>query len=188
MLSNLMSADTASIPSLDCTMRLLEDLHSRFLPFFGNGLGHRPDVLIDLFWVAVILRHEDIFHVLLDYGLDIDGQDNLGDAPILVAARSGHEGIMCVLMDAHAKIEIRGKSGNSPLLLLLPLAAEEGYVGTLKKLLERGLKVYKTNRDGNTALQLAPAFEITHALIAAYADINVLNKEEIDAALLPCGE
>jgi cytohesin len=127
--------------------------------------------LIGLFRIAITLRYKDTLQALLDFGLNVDGIDFLGDAPIHIAARSEHEDLMCVLLDAHAQIETLDRSGNTPLLL----AVEWGRTGTVEKLLERGANVSQANCDGDTALHLTPTSEIAEVLINAQADVNALN-------------
>lgn len=66
---------------------------------------------------------------------------------IHLAARSEHEALVSMLLDAQAEIETLDKLGNTPLLL----AAEWDRTGTVEKLLGLGANASQANYKGTTA-------------------------------------
>ncbi|KAF5632082.1 hypothetical protein F52700_6601 [Fusarium sp. NRRL 52700] len=129
--------------------------------------------LIGLFRIAIGKGDKDTLQVLLDFGLDTNGIDLLGDAPIHIAARSEHEVLASMLLDAHVEIEILDKLGNTPLLL----AVNWDHTGTIEKLLALGANASHADYKGTTALHLTTNLETAQALISAGANTNAKNNQ-----------
>ncbi|KFM77948.1 Death-associated protein kinase 1, partial [Stegodyphus mimosarum] len=119
--------------------------------------------------------------MLLQDGCNIDIVDNLGEAPIHIAAREGLLPMAQTLCAFGCKVEIPNKAGQYP----LHLAARNGHTELVRCLCLAGCDVELKNKDGITA-------EIT-ALAQGYnkmADLlnnlrNVHLKEEYISQLIP---
>ncbi len=68
--------------------------------------------------------------LLLDQGADVNAADAVGQTPIHVAARHGHEMLVCQFLQANADPRVRDADGRTPLML----AASSGFVESCRNL------------------------------------------------------
>ena len=83
--------------------------------------------------------------LLLDDGASLEARDRLGNMPLAIAARSGHESIANLFLDHKAPINARNLEGSTALFL----AAEAERTAIAKILVERGAD---PNLEGRTAI------------------------------------
>eukprot|EP00903_Cladosiphon_okamuranus_P009973 g9459.t1 len=124
--------------------------------------------------VAVGNGNQEAAKVLIKAGADVGGA-------LDIAIQEGHEMIALDLLNAGADPNGGGKV--EPLVL----ACQEGYVSTVKALLERGAAMDVFNVHGEAPLHYAvksrasDAVAVIEALLAAGADVNAQDNSE------PCG-
>ena len=121
---------------------------------FDNPNGESPLML------AAIRNQLEIAQLLIDRGAEVN---RAGWTPLHYAASRGHIAMMRLLLDKSAYIDAESPNGNTPLMMAAyygksPLA--------VKLLLEEGADPTITNKNGNTALDLA--LSANQAQSAAY--------------------
>ncbi|XP_037084777.1 ankyrin repeat and SAM domain-containing protein 6-like [Pollicipes pollicipes] len=80
----------------------------------------------------------------LEKGVDVNGSDAVYTTPLQVAAASGHEGIVQLLVGRGARPDATNLYGWTPLMH----AARHGHAGVVALLLQRGADATRTNRLG----------------------------------------
>lgn len=96
--------------------------------------------------IATIRGETETVKILIKAGADVDRRDIYGWTPLIHAAYRGHESIAAALIGAGANITLRSLGGYSAFL-----AADEGNVGVMKRLQEKG----KASHPDKTALDWA---------------------------------
>ncbi|XP_025856920.2 2-5A-dependent ribonuclease [Vulpes vulpes] len=106
--------------------------------------------------------HVDVVKILLDeMGADVNACDNMGRNALIHVFRSSDgrnmEGIIRLLLDHGADVNVRGEKGKTPLIL----AVEKKHLGLVQMLLEQEhTEVDDTDSEGNTALLLAVQYRL----------------------------
>ncbi|MCJ1478158.1 hypothetical protein MMC13_006834 [Lambiella insularis] len=101
-----------------------------------------------------------------------DAQDKVGLRPLHLAASTGQEVTVQLLLDHNASLDARTRRLQTP----LHLAAEEGHLGVLKLLVDAGSEVNALSDTETTPLYRASRrgqVHIIKALIAEGADVNI---------------
>ena len=83
--------------------------------------------------------------------MDPHVKDVNGDSALGKAARSGHESVACLLLEAGADKDMALTNGRTALML----ASQNGILGVVRLLLQSGAYKNVANNDGWTALMLA---------------------------------
>ncbi|XP_073331826.1 CARD- and ANK-domain containing inflammasome adapter protein [Pagrus major] len=99
---------------------------------------------------AIMLNEESILHLLLDNARGALSEEELGSA-LLSAVRQNHDGLVTVLIDRGANVNMFDKQGYTPLLL----SAELGHTEVFRVLVAKQAKLDATLSDGSSALHLA---------------------------------
>ncbi|RNF07700.1 ankyrin [Trypanosoma rangeli] len=127
-------------------------------------------------------NYVDGARVLLEAGADINLLDDLHDTPFLLAGAEGRVEIMKYMLKyAKPDLTLRNRYGGSA---LIP-ACERGHVEMVNLLIKAGVNVDQVNDFGWTGLLEVLELggddmdhvDITKALIAAGADVNLTDKE-----------
>ena len=109
-------------------------------------------------------RRVDIAQLLLEYCVDVEVRDDLGQTPLHLAAYNGSLGLARTLVERNADISVRDSVGNTPLHLAMwhwPEALEDtrgGRLDVVKFLLEHGADLEANNDDHSTPLHQASYF------------------------------
>ena len=133
----------------------------------GALLGLQPahaQALYERFVQAVAVDRADEVAALLARGIDPNTVDPQGNPALVVAARSGFEPTVDVLLRGGAKVNARNQFGDSAVMV----AALGGYVSIVRKLLARGADF---DHGGWNALTYA-ATNVVRLLLDAGADVN----------------
>ncbi|RNF10591.1 ankyrin [Trypanosoma conorhini] len=132
--------------------------------------------------VCVWDNYVDGARALLEAGADINLFDDLHDTPFLLAGAEGRVEIMKYMLKyAKPDLTLRNRYGGSALIT----ACERGHVEMVNMLINAGVNVDHVNDFGWTALLEVLELggddldhvEITRALLAAGADVNLADKE-----------
>lgn len=133
--------------------------------------------------------HQHCLMYVLDNGnskAQINSRDCNGVTALILAARSGHNNCIQILLDYGAHVNLRDIEGNSALIV----AASQGRVFTVKYLIENGALVNAINKKCQTALIKATEGNYVtsvSALMERGANISLVDKEgrsALDVALL----
>ena len=99
--------------------------------------------------------HADVMSALLESGASLGTTDKKGCTALMLASAEGHAAAVRMLLGANSstscKIDAQNALGRSALLL----AIHTGSVETTVALLEAGANLYKKNKSGITALEIA---------------------------------
>ena len=112
-----------------------------------------------------------ILRVCIDTNTDINGQNEMGDTDLMIAADKGYAEIIRELLAAGADVNEVNFEGSSALIL----AADNGHLNAVRELLAAHPDINRPNDFGYTAVMQAAAagyIDILRELIAAGADIN----------------
>jgi len=113
----------------------------------------------------------NIICILLEYGADINAQNNVGATPLRWATFSRNPELVCVLLEQGADPNISMHNGTTP----LHRAVEMGSTQIVRLLLQRGADVDVVDEGGKTALRYAQEGgynEIETLLLAHAADVS----------------
>jgi ankyrin repeat protein len=125
---------------------------------------------------------------LLDYGADVNGQDNEGWKPLHYAANhssscSSLETIR-VLLECGADINSKDNTGYTPLHFAAQYSNSSSSLETVKLLLENGADINIKDDTGTTPLHLAAqdsnntsSYDTVKLLLENGADINIMNND-----------
>jgi ankyrin repeat protein len=99
------------------------------------------------------MGHEEVAHLLLERGVDVNAQDNRGRTPLHNATVRGRVGIVSLLLESGADMfsNWQDNDGWSP----LHVAAFEGHVELACFLLNLGIDATAQTSDGMTPLEMA---------------------------------
>lgn len=103
---------------------------------------------------------------LISVGARTEALDRLGWPPMMWAAMQGRTEVIQALAEGGANIEFRDTNGNTPLIM----AANRGRDEAIKALLQLGANPFKTNKDGQTAADVAE--------LSGYKDLSALLRGE----------
>ena len=121
----------------------------------------------------------DVIKKLLEYGADVNKQDNDGDTALICAFNQSYD-IIEALLGAGANVNIKNKKGQTIFLLA---CAKNKSIDVLKTLIKYGADINIKDSLGNTALFLAcnnkQSIEIIKLLIDNGSDINNKNSNGI---------
>lgn len=142
----------------------------------GRWTYHGP-----LLKVAAELGHLDIVGLLLDRGADIEATDDLGQRPLMSAARYGRAVVVQSLLDRGADIDAVDWSGQSA----LSNSAVEGHHDLIGLLLSRGARRGIVDA---LALNEIPLFEVLlDDKLRSGADVDSLSDGRVRLAMLAAG-
>jgi hypothetical protein len=125
----------------------------------------------------------DVARILIDTGANVNVMDNITDSPYLYAGAEGRLEILRMALAHGADLASVNRYGGTA---LIP-AAHHGHIETVRELLKTGIDIDHINYLGWTALLEAiilgdggPTYiEIIRLLIAAGADINIADEENV---------
>jgi len=92
-------------------------------------------------------KNENIVHLLIDSGADINGVDRIGRSAL---HDNDDENIVCILIDTGIDLNIRDNNGETALMY----ASFYGYLSIVKMLIEGGANIYIKNKDGKNVVEL----------------------------------
>ena len=123
--------------------------------------------------MASFFGHSDVCQLFLDNGeLNLEERDPLGNTALMLAATTGRESTVGLLLSRGARVEMKNKKGVTPLLAALG----KGKTRVCKLLLKTGKADLKaTTPDGFTPLLLAidsGQIEACELLLAAGSDVG----------------
>ncbi len=130
--------------------------------------------------LAARYGHENIVRLLLDRGVDVDQQDELGNTPLIAVAGEGHTSILRLLLERGANVHLSTNDGTTALMN----AAANGRLEHVRLLLQAGARLDRRNQAGETALIQAIKFgrpQVVDFLLAQGADPNLYSQEEVQA-------
>jgi ankyrin repeat protein len=129
-----------------------------------------PERLQELLFEAARLGRDDMIPALLQAGAQIEGQDERGFSPLVLASYNEQESTTSLLLSLGALPDgLPDDPGSSALMGV----AFKGYASIARLLLDAGADPSRTNRAGQTALMMAALFnqrEIIEMLLDAGAD------------------
>lgn len=120
---------------------------------------------VSALWLAAYFGLSGIAKLLLDRGVEDDGNDKLGTRPFELAASRGHENVVRLLLRYKATRDINTAFHH---------AAWSGHEAVMRVLLEYGADINAPNKIGMTALHLASQMgheKLTRFLLERGADI-----------------
>ena len=113
--------------------------------------------------------------VPIGQGANVNFQNGLGWAPLHMAAKGNHVGVMKILLGANANINLQTERGWSP----LHIVTELGHMEAMKILMDRGARILQ-GEDGWSPLHVAAAHgqaEAIAILLGAGANINLQTEQ-----------
>lgn len=150
---------------------------------------------------AAIYSSVGAANLLLEQNVEVDAYDNDQNTPLHYAAASGKASVMHSLLEARADVKKTDKNGNAPLLIAckagnvkgvkrligsqtvddatenecLFVAVEENKPDILKILVDKGINVNQTNKDGKTLLCFAIEMnaDLAEYLVKEKANVNM---------------
>lgn len=128
-------------------------------------------------------NHLEAARELIKAGADVNAKDDIQDSPYLLAGASGYLDILQLTLAHGADLKSTNRYGGTA---LIP-ACERGHVETVRELLNTAIDVDHVNKLGWTALLEAIILsdggprhvEIVEMLIAAGADVNLTDSEDV---------
>jgi len=124
-----------------------------FLRKEGHRLDSRNQEDLTPLHIAVKKKHVPLVRLLLEYGVDVNVQDDQGNTPLHLAFENGFFYMVFVLLEYGADVNLTNKAGDTSLHCALLQGAK---IDTVKELCLSGANVYKQS-EGNllTPVQLA---------------------------------
>jgi hypothetical protein len=131
--------------------------------FSPSSLGSRtelPDVIVNrrgdriIHAAAAVGAYGLVERLLTDVHIDVNQLNSKGETALLCACRSGHPGIVKLLLDLGARASIQSVNGESPLHWLLSLDENINPAALGKDLIQRGgalVDVFTTQRISHSA-------------------------------------
>ncbi|KAI1262306.1 hypothetical protein F5Y18DRAFT_155535 [Xylariaceae sp. FL1019] len=112
-----------------------------------------------LLWTAEE-GNKELVGLLLEKGAGVylELRNDMGETPLVCAARKGHREVVQLLLDAGANIEVQNFRLWTPLLS----AVNERHITTVQLLIHRGANIEAEDFDGWTPLMTAAQFGQTH--------------------------
>ncbi|MCF7944961.1 MAG: ankyrin repeat domain-containing protein [Spirochaetia bacterium] len=125
---------------------------------------------------------EEVIHLLLDRGADIDGRNNKIESPLHVALRASNKRAVKTLTAAGADIFLRNGEGESPVSLAMGMGRD------VYSWIVDTRNMHAQDRNGNTPLHLAVSRgypDIVQYLLSIGADpkrTNIMGQSAVDLA------
>jgi len=108
---------------------------------------------------------------LVERGADINAHDFSGRTPFMISLRAGHTEVAQYLLDAGTELDSNYRYANP-----LADAATSNSTGMVGKLISLGIKVDRTNKEGESALHVAAGYghvDTVRLLLDSGADKNM---------------
>ncbi|HOM62111.1 MAG TPA: ankyrin repeat domain-containing protein [Anaerohalosphaeraceae bacterium] len=127
----------------------------------------------------------DIFILLIDYGINVDKVNKFGFAPLHEAISFGQYDLAEILIKKGANVNIKGLNGIQP----IHLAAGLGQIETLKLLLENGACINAKDEESATPLHeaiVSGKIDVVRYLVEQGADMEAkdnMGRTPIDMAI-----
>jgi hypothetical protein len=141
-------------------------------------------------WLATDFSLEEIVNVLLQQGVGFDLRCMRGETPLITAARLGKTGIVKLLLDHGANINLASIGGATYCTTALDYAAWSGNEAMAELLLKQGANINYKDESEETALVKATQagqLALVRILLSSGADLRCENYDAlspIDAALV----
>lgn len=132
---------------------------------------------------ALLKKQPEIATLLINHGADIQHYCTAGVNSFLIAAQSGDNKNLQLLLDKGISVDIRGQNKFEGQTALMS-AANNNHFDTVKFLVSRGANINATRNDGITTLMIASRVgneKLVEYLIQNGADINIITNEGADA-------
>eukprot|EP00931_Biecheleriopsis_adriatica_P073066 TRINITY_DN47426_c0_g1_i1.p1 TRINITY_DN47426_c0_g1~~TRINITY_DN47426_c0_g1_i1.p1 ORF type:complete len:407 (-),score=91.02 TRINITY_DN47426_c0_g1_i1:9-1202(-) len=113
--------------------------------------------------------------VEVEYGVDLDMQNNNGNTALIFAVRNNHVDIVKVLLDFRASLDVRNNKCMTPLMY----AARAGQADLVQLLVQNGADLNLQNSDGDTAIMLSllrNRWDISRYLAEEGTNLNLQNR------------
>jgi ankyrin repeat protein len=158
---------------LEVVLQLLEcgiDVNMLYRPKYGNPkTGYMP------LHVATMNKQEEVAELLIRYGADVNATDEIGNTPILYAAKNKDLKITKLLVTNKANVQV-----NPGLLIAVKNASRE----IVEILLQHGAEVNTSDEDGRTALHFTVSIrycdnvkvQMTKFLLSRGGNVNAETK------------
>lgn len=133
--------------------------------------------------LALLKKQSEIATLLITHGADIHHYCTAGSNSFLIAAQSGDNKNLQLLMDKGISVDITGKKDYEGQTALMS-AANSNHLDTIKFLISCGANINATRNTGLTALMVASQVgseKVVEYLIQNGADINLITNEGADA-------
>ncbi len=133
--------------------------------------------------IALMNNQSEIATLLITHGADIHHYCTAGSNSFLIAAQSGDNKNLQLLMDKGISVDITGKKDYEGQTALMS-AANNNHFDTIKFLISCGANINATRNTGLTALMVASqagSEKVVEYLIQNGADINLITNEGADA-------
>ncbi len=179
------------------------DLPSTARPRMEEPPAQKQRVLGPLLIEASKNGDRDMMNVLMNGGANPDSADSQGATPLMFAARTRCVSCVAALLKRGADVRLKDRHGDTALdmarragrtrsaeLILahdpekgpaaLLIASREGLADLVQCLVDNGVDVNATDRDGNTALMAASEtgnLDIVNILLRKGADVRARNKQ-----------
>jgi len=127
----------------------------------------------------------NIIKHLIEYGVNINKEDNDGNSPLFYACLSGNMTVVRYLIEQGANINKLNKYGETPLFY----ACEDGNEAIVKYLVEQGANINKLNIFGETSFFNAcknGSKAMIKYLIEHGADMNIKKKWNFETPFFFC--
>jgi ankyrin repeat protein len=136
--------------------------------------------LLDRFTMAVANDRADEVTAMLARGMDPNSVDANGEPALVSAARAGFEPTVDALLRGGAKVDVRNRFGDTPILV----AAIGGHLAVVKKFVARGVDI---NAPGWTPLMYAATAgkdDVVRYLLGAGASVDAEGPNGITALMM----
>lgn len=133
---------------------------------------------------------KDILNLLLQNNPPIEVlnmQDNVGNTPLITAAKYEAFYTMNLFLDKGADPKLRNKNGDTALSVVVQLPLDENGVFAVEKLIEKGSNINDISQDGYTPLMLAineQLYQTASFLVENGADVTIVTPRDKDNALM----